>query len=231
MWLYPWKRQKSRHEYRGICVLSKWFFCDSQVYKGHSGIFLVGKLFFYLKKLLGCDVHTLANGCRPRCLGDMCSTIEWLNLLFHRVLRCTVVSSSLWGDVWRWMMVGLLSTVIFFLPSFLSLLEKVHIYPLIFRFVNSNPYIFFIFIFILGSIIKILNVFNLTIELQFVIYYFSNSILILLNYDFFFLALLLKFCWFSISSFNQSLCCFIVFNLPLFFWFNFPLVKVYLFSN
>jgi len=143
MWLYPWKRQKSRHEYRGICVLSKWFFCDSQVYKGHSGIFLVGKLFFYSKKLLGCDVHTLVNGCRPRCLGDVCSTIEWLNLLFHRVLRCTVVSSSLWGDVWRWMVVGLLSTVIFFLSSFLSLLEKVHIYPLIFRFVNFNPYIFF----------------------------------------------------------------------------------------
>jgi hypothetical protein len=93
----------------------------------------------------------------------------------------------------------------FFLPSFLSLLEKVHIYPLIFRFVNFNPYIFFIFFFILGSIIKILNVFNLTIKLQFVIYYFSNSILILLNYDFFSLALLLKFCWFSISSFNQSL--------------------------
>jgi hypothetical protein len=80
----------------------------------------------------------------------------------------------------------------FFLPSFLSLLEKVHIYPLIFRFVNSNPYIFFIFIFILGSIIKFLNVFNLTIELQFVIYYFSNSILILLNYDFFFLGSFVK---------------------------------------
>jgi len=113
-------------------------------------------------------------------------------------------------------MVGLLSTVIFFLPSFLSLLEKVHIYPLIFRFVNFNPYIFFIFFFILGSIIKILNVFNLTIKLQFVIYYFSNSILILLNYDFFSLALLLKFCWFSISSFNQSL---FVFKLTLQFIF------------
>jgi hypothetical protein len=114
-------------------------------------------------------------------------------------------------------MVGLLSTVIFFPPSFLSLLEKVHIYLLIFRFVNSNHYIFLLFIFILGSIINFLNIFNLTLELQFIIYYFSNSILILLNYDFFSLALLLKFCWFSISSFNQSLCYFIVFNLPLFF--------------
>jgi hypothetical protein len=181
------------------------FFVILRFIKGILVFFLVGKLFFYSKTLLGCDVHTLANGCRPRCLGDVCSTIEWLNLLFHRVLRYIVVSSSLWGGVLRWMMVGLLSTVIFFLPSFLSLLEKVHIYPLIFRFVNFNPYIFFIFFFILGSIIKILNVFNLTIKLQFVIYYFSNSILILLNYDFFSLALLLKFCWFSISSFNQSL--------------------------
>jgi hypothetical protein len=89
-------------------------------------------------------------------------------------------------------MVGLLSTVIFFPPSFLSLLEKVHIYLLIFRFVNSNHYIFLLFIFILGSIINFLNIFNLTLELQFIIYYFSNSILILLNYDFFFLGSFVK---------------------------------------
>jgi len=79
---------------------------------------------------------------------------------------------------------------------------------------------FLLLIFILGPFIYKKNyVFNLVLQLQFdnlsYIIFFQIRFLFfwfLINFS---LALLLKFYWFSISSSNQSLYCFILFNLVL----------------
>jgi len=62
-------------------------------------------------------------------------------------LDASLCTFSLWDDAWWWMIVGLLLVIIsfLFLPAFLSLLEMVHVCPLIFRFINFSPYIFIVY--------------------------------------------------------------------------------------
>jgi hypothetical protein len=61
--------------------------------------------------------------------------------------------------MWWQMMVVLLSTIFLFIFILLSFpKKKVHIYPLIFRFVNSIPYLLLLlFIFILDSCENMIN--------------------------------------------------------------------------
>jgi hypothetical protein len=77
----------------------------------------------------------------------------------------------------------------FFLPSFLSLPEKMHAYSLFF-FCNLGPYVFLLLISVLAPFKKAFYIFNLVLKLQFI--YFSNLLLIFL-FLIFFLVLFIKF--------------------------------------
>jgi len=85
-------------------------------------------------------------GCHLWCFGGVCNAIQWPNLSLYRILRCIVVYLFLM----RWHVVVndgrfVASDHFFFLPAFLSLPEMVHVFPLIFRFINFNPYIFIVY--------------------------------------------------------------------------------------
>jgi hypothetical protein len=178
---------------------------NSHVYGGHSSIFHLQNC-FYSKKMLVHDEEAPMSGWHYCFLGGACDVIRWSNLSFHCVLRSSTVFSFLWGSAWQRIMSGLLTTIIFFLPSFLSVL-----FSLDFSIVVP---MFFIAYFRPWSFYK------KNLCFQFSLLFFPIRSLFFW-FLIFFLGSLLKFCWFSILSFNQSLCCFIVFNLALIFLISF----------
>jgi hypothetical protein len=89
---------------------------------------------------------------------------------------------------------------------------------------------FWSLIFISSPFRKVLYVFNSVLELEAIIYYFFQSGLYSCGFSFSPLALLLKFYWFSISSFNQSLCCHIFLNLALILLISFSFRWSFFFS-
>jgi hypothetical protein len=124
--------------------------------------------------------------------GQTCPFIVSLEVppcsLFYEVAR----GSELWVVCWQ--------TIIFFLPSFLSVLFSLDfsiVVPMFF-IVYFHPWSFY----------------KKNLCFQFSLLFFPIRSLFFW-FLIFFLGSLLKFCWFSILSFNQSLCCFIVFNLAL----------------
>jgi len=141
------------------------------------------------------------------------------------------LSSCLWKhhSVLFLLVLHVSSLFFFFLFSFFfSLFKKKYTFILFLCF-DFSSYILF-FIFAIGSFINFFYVFNLALKLQFIKYYFLQFNPYFFYFWFYFLALLLKFYWFSISSFNQSLCCFILKKIyPSFFWFLFSFVKVFVF--
>jgi hypothetical protein len=110
-----------------------------------------------------------------------------------------------------------------FSSSFFSLSSKESAHLSSFLYIcHFQSFCFLLFIVILGPIIKVLVIFNLVLELQFVVYYFFQFNPYSFEFWFFPLDYFAKFYWFSISSFNQSLCFFIVFNLALILLIYFP---------
>jgi len=159
---------------------------------------------------LPCEWHL-----RP--LSDTCDAIWWPNLPFHSIFGSVIVFSSYWYDVWQ-RIIGSLSSII--VSFFLFLPKKVHVYPLFFWFYNFSPYVFYCLFSSLALLyIKKNYVFNLVLQLQFdnlsYIIFFQIRSLFFWFLIYFSLALLLNFYWFSILSSNQSLYCFILFNLGL----------------
>ena len=118
------------------------FCCDSRVHKGHSGIFKLGNYFLFEKSCLlvsftrqrvgvVCGVwvaHIAPFG------GQTCSSVMSLDVPLYpfpyEVTR---------GDG---LMVDLLSMIVFFSLFSLSSRETTH-RPLIFKFINFNPYVFY----------------------------------------------------------------------------------------
>jgi hypothetical protein len=97
----------------------------------------------------------------------------------------------------------------FFTPSFLSFTRKKYTFIFfVFGISISILILSILFIYVIISFIKVLFVFNLVLQLPFIMYYFFHLGPYSLDLYFFSLTFLLKFYWFSISSFNQSFRCF-----------------------
>jgi len=77
-------------------------------------------------------------------MGGVCDVIWWTNLPYRHVFRSVIESFFLY-DTWRRMMGGFSPIMVFFLPSFFSLLKKVHNYPFFSFDFTISLLIFFIF--------------------------------------------------------------------------------------
>jgi hypothetical protein len=143
--IIPLEKNKNQGMHLGvfhICVLSLWFFCDSRVHKGHSGISILRNN--YLKKVLAHHVHALMSRCHPQCLrgpagqfGDRtCPFVVSLDVPMCPLSYKATGVNVLW-------LVSCRRLFLFFLSSFLFLLEKVYLYLLFYRFVNFSPFVFY----------------------------------------------------------------------------------------
>jgi len=105
----------------------------------------------------------------------------------------------------------------FFPPSFLSLTRKKYTFIFfVFGISISILILSILFIYVIISFIKVLFVFNLVLQLPFIMYYFFHLGPYSLDLYFFSLTFLLKLYWFSISSFNQSFRCLIFLSIEIF---------------
>jgi hypothetical protein len=116
------------------------FFCDSQIHKGHSFIFKLGKYFFIKKKLLARARHALS-GCWPRCVRWHMRCHPVAKLSFHGILRFTTMFFSLWGGLWWQMRVGLCQRSFFF---FYLSSRKECMFVLLFLYLSISVLMFFI---------------------------------------------------------------------------------------
>jgi len=106
------------------------------------------------------------------CFGGACNAIQWPNLPLYCILRCIVVYLFLM----RWRVVvddgRFVASDHFFFFLLFSLFQRWCMFVLVSLDLSILVLIFLLFILVLGSIIKVLNVFNLVLELQFFIYCF-----------------------------------------------------------
>ena len=152
----------------------------------------------------------------PLNLNSAYDATDFPNLNFHHVLKSATTFSFSWCDAWQ-QLIDVLSLVVisFFFFLLFSLPDKARVFPLFFFLFQFQFLYFLSHIFISSLFRKVLYVFNSVLELEAVIYCFFQSSLYSCGFSFSLLTLFLKFYWFSISSFNQSLCCLIFSNLAL----------------
>jgi hypothetical protein len=187
-----------------MCTFTKFFFLWFSYSWRVLWYFYVRKQLFYFKKVLAPRARALAGKCRLWYLDGACRPIRWANIPFFRVIGCTVVSSTIWDNKHFFFLIFChfqrkCTFVLFSLNLSISIL--------LFFIVYCHPWSYyksFSFFFQFSSWIIICHILCFPIKSLF--FWFLI---------FFLLTLLLKFCWLSITSFNQSLCFFIVFNLAL----------------
>ena len=170
-----------------------------------------------MKRIVGAYASVQAHKRRPCLSSSACDTSQWRKLRFH--IRSATCARALWAthatpsngkncpfalEGWLyhpfvgvthvdggWEICRLWNFLSFFfsflLLSFLPL--KLQVDPLCCWYFNSGPYSFDFFIFVLGYFVKVLFVFNSTIQSQFVIYYFFFNLVLFLS-SFFSLTLL-----------------------------------------
>jgi len=139
-------------------------FYDSQVHEEHSGIFMLGNNYFIRKR---CWYITF--------------TCQWVDIVrsvwvtltdpFSGQIYHSIVSLDALLCPFSYEAACVGDCLFVFLPSFLSLPEKIHLYPLSFGFVNFSLFVFLLIIVVFDHVIKVLVIFNLVLELQFVIFF------------------------------------------------------------
>jgi len=133
--IIPLERQKSRHVSRGICVLSLWFFCDSFIHEGHSGISMLGNNYFIRKdvaasrsRVNGYYINVDEKGvihCVWTAHADPTSGQTYLFVVSLNMLLCPISYKEAHVDV-LWLVS---CRRFFFFFIIFSLPEKVHICP------------------------------------------------------------------------------------------------------
>jgi hypothetical protein len=184
-------------------------------------------LYFLCLKLMERAWHVPASEWRLHHSDSTCDATRWTQLAFHRIFRYAVVSSSICNGAWQLTVVELSSVVVsFFFLLFSLLTDNVHHCLLCFYF-SISALILLVSYSIHFSFIEVFVLFNLVLQLQFLIclvFHFGPHFLkfVILS-----LALLLKFFFFQFHpSIKFSVILF--FSIwPLFFWFFFLLLKLF----
>jgi len=160
---------------------------------------------------LACALHVLARG---QCMRRF---MVFVPIFLSCCWKCRLVFFS-WYGAWWCSLGGFLSMVVSFF-FLLSLSSPKSISQFSFYFdIWISVLILLIFV---GPFIKVWFVFDLVLQLQFIIYYFFNLIFILLIFSFFSFTLLLKFISFQFLSSIKVYSALFFSIWSLFFWFFF----------
>jgi len=165
---FPLERQKIRYAFRVFLSFHTSLFVIFIVMRGVL-------VFFFPENLLVYAHYTLAHEWHSRHSSSAWNAARWPNLTFYYIFGCADMSSFSWCGAWRRMMCGLLPVTVSFFPlSFLSHARKNTDFSFLFLVFQFQSLFFWFLIFILIHFIKVLFVFNLVIQLQFLIWYFFH---------------------------------------------------------